>query len=619
MRRLQLFSLLFSTVCASGTPAPTPARAKVVPNSPVSLKAPLRAAIGANDASAIASLMKRGARPDDAMLDSALYRANAATWKALLNGGLSANARFKRETELGVSTVPLIVAVAENAASDDRAETRALLRLLIARGADVNARAPGGATALFVATQNSGDEDGDGQVAQILLDAGARVQGDDIWLLFYAARIGNPELLQRALRAGVVASGEGARKSHLLQNALDIRRLDDESGAFNPDTPSFIQAHNARRAQVVAALLDAGAEVNDLDELGQSPLMLAADGGLRPALVELLLKHGADPNLQRPQGPTIWDYAAPLRLWSARQIQNAFAVDMMAFGLTPLGSGYRATTAAEVEKRQSAEDTRTLELLLQAGAPLELRDPDGQTLLMLCAGRNRAATLGFLLARGADLKAADHAGNTALLLAAGSDSPAAIAALLNAGAALEARDKNGLTPLLMAAGAGVEGVTSYAPFGAVIQGYGGGPEALRVLVTRGANPNARDARGLTALHWMASVGDTADAQLLVKRGANVNARADKATTPLHIAVSKGDYSMSKLLLQLGADATARTEAGQTPLDIALSPYHTQIKAFGEDPAHPSRETQKMSESFAKSDRQITARRAQIAELLRRGR
>ena len=651
--RLILFLPLVCSLHALAAPAPpskTPVCAKAVPNSAAAARDALVAAIRADDAAAIAVLMKRGARPDAGTLGAALGRAKLATWKALFDGGVRADVPIEifddeNVDDEKVQTVPLIIAVAQNATTNGDSGV-ALLRLLIARGADVNARARDGQTALQVATQVNGDADGNGDVAQILLAAGARVAPNDAWLLAYAARIASPNLLQSALAAGTLPTCAEARKLHLLQAALDLRRFAGENGPLNSDAPSVVQAHNAGRARVVAMLLDAGVAPNDLDERGQTPLMLAADGGLRPDLVEMLLKRGANPNLRRVappenprtpatgenaaparrhrdsgtvQSPTIWQYALSVRRFSAQQIANGLNWSDEAFGFFPLGNGsFRAPTPAEVMARQSPDETRTLQLLLEAAVPLELPDARGQTALMLAAKNNRARALRFFTARGANLSATDKAGDNALLLAAGTDAPDAIAALLEAGAVLETRDKSGLTPLLMAAGAGVTGTTFYGPLSMSIEGYSGGPEALRALVARGADVGAQDASGATALHWMARHGDTKDAQFLMKRGAPVNAQTINGATPLHIAVTSGDYSMAKLLLQLGADASLQAQ-GQTPLDLARAPYHTKIKVAGEDPAHPAPETRKLLSQYAKSDRQITLKRGQIAELLQPGR
>ena len=57
--------------------------------------------------------MKRGARPSDSALELAVYGANLVTWRALLDGGVSAGARIVASEAAGLgNNAPLIVIVA---------------------------------------------------------------------------------------------------------------------------------------------------------------------------------------------------------------------------------------------------------------------------------------------------------------------------------------------------------------------------------------------------------------------------------------------------------------------------------------------------------------------------
>ena len=88
----------------------------------------------------------------------------------------------------------------------------------------------------------------------------------------------------------------------------------------------------------------------------------------------------------------------------------------------------------------------------------------------------------------------------------------------------------------------------------------GDRDAVRRLVAGGADVNARNDAGATALMW--AVDDPDIARLLVDRGADVNARSDDARTPLIIAAGRhGSAAVVKLLLDHGADASA-TAPGQ---------------------------------------------------------
>ncbi len=88
---------------------------------------------------------------------------------------------------------------------------------------------------------------------------------------------------------------------------------------------------------------------------------------------------------------------------------------------------------------------------------------------------------------------------------------------------------------------------------------------MKLLLSRGADPNHADQAGATALMW--SVSDAAKVRLLVARRTNVNAvSALTGRTPLLIAAGRpGAANVVKLLLDKGADPKARDKEGGTTL------------------------------------------------------
>ena len=79
--------------------------------------------------------------------------------------------------------------------------------------------------------------------------------------------------------------------------------------------------------------------------------------------------------------------------------------------------------------------------------------------------------------------------------------------------------------------------------------------AVRQLLDEGADPNAANDAGATALMW--AVDDVAQTRLLIDHGANVNARSDDGRTPLIIAAGlHGAGDVVKLLLDHGANPSA---------------------------------------------------------------
>jgi len=93
-------------------------------------------------------------------------------------------------------------------------------------------------------------------------------------------------------------------------------------------------------------------------------------------------------------------------------------------------------------------------------------------------------------------------------------------------------------------------------------------EAVRSLLKQGANVNATQADGATALHWASYNDDLESADLLIRNGANVNARNDLGATPLWAACQNGSESMVGRLLTAGANPNAALLLGETPVMVA---------------------------------------------------
>lgn len=130
--------------------------------------------------------------------------------------------------------------------------------------------------------------------------------------------------------------------------------------------------------------------------------------------------------------------------------------------------------------------------------------------------------------------------------------------LLEKGARPEARDEAGRTPLILAAGHGETGV-------------------VKLLLERGVNIEAADGEGATALIWAAcncpgvDMPDTSDSvRVLLKNGANIEAKDGKGGTALMAAATWGRAWILQILLDKGAQIEARDEQGNTALIVAAS-------------------------------------------------
>jgi ankyrin repeat protein len=88
------------------------------------------------------------------------------------------------------------------------------------------------------------------------------------------------------------------------------------------------------------------------------------------------------------------------------------------------------------------------------------------------------------------------------------------------------------------------------------------PEALRILIRRGARVDGADALGLTPLHWAAVRGAARAAAALLQAGADPSRPSRTGIQPIHLAA---DLATLRLLLNAGASPNALDGTGGTPL------------------------------------------------------
>jgi ankyrin repeat protein len=399
-------------------------------------------------------------------------------------------------------------------------------------------------------------------------------------------------------------------------------------------------------ARMVKMLLDAGAEVEGANPDGQTALMLAIKTG-ETTVVDLLIKAGANVNTVEKfhkQTPLMWAASAPRNAGAITKLLLSKGADFKPRAMftdwpSQITSEPRAQyrpvgglTALLYAARDGCSECA--DALIAAGADVNFPTPDGVSALMLALDNDHNDVAKLLLARGANPKVWDWWGRTALYIAidrkevldgtrrkgTAQGATGAVSSMeiinalvaanveINAMLNMERPSRSGnsgrfvdpllntaCTPLMRA----TVGDREPKPDS---KNIGGDAEVVRLLLSKGANPNINSAGltpflvaagvgagfrvGATGLAMDSSAGGPVNKEvmeLLLQDGADVNAQvtgtltysmrisrapsANEGRTALHIAAMEGKSDMVRYLLSKGASTEIKDAGGLKPIDL----------------------------------------------------
>lgn len=349
----------------------------------------------------------------------------------------------------------------------------------------------------------------------------------------------------------------------LVQTGTDVNATDADH------TSALRAAVVMGRTEMVQFLLDHGAKPDVPDEEGTTALMDACAMG-RSKIATALVGVGANPNVRSNDGSTaLLNAIAHIVLrpnWQSRREMIQFLLDNKAQvniadwqGVTPLIAAARTA------------DADVVSALLAAGADIEATDQVGRTPLLEAIDKDNVEIVKLLLSKHASITGP---GNNPLIMAAGRGFPEGAQItklLLDSGANPNLANSDGRTPLISA-----EGFIYREPWGVSSH------VITKELLARGAAPNARSKTGTTPLIVAAGQPNHDDAsflQELIDAGADVNAADEDGQTALMAAAEKGHVSKVRLLLDKGANVNARDKSGKTALQYARPPGTTRTTTF----------------------------------------
>jgi ankyrin repeat protein len=435
-------------------------------------------AIKDGDRAAALSLLKQHVDVNVPEADgtTALHWAVRQDDRDLVDRLIKAGANAKAANRYGVT--PLYLACVNGSAP--------VIAKLLDAGADANSATTEGETALMTVART-----GNVEAAKILIAHGADVNSKEQWRqqtpLMWAAAECHPEVEQELIAHGAEVNGKQVEWQWERQMTKEPREKWMPLGGLTP-------LHFAARQGCLAGaevLVKADAQINAVNPNGFSPILLAIING-HYDVAAYLVEQGADANIADEVGRT------PLYA----------AVDMHTLPDSNL--------PWPSDLNNDINSLSLMRILLEHGANVN-------------AQLKKQQPYRSKVDRGADTVLGT--GTTPLLRAAKAGDTEAMKVLLAKGADAKITTKFGITPVMAAAGLGTKEEDTTGRKKTEEQAIG----AIKLCLDAGADVNAVDGQGDTALHGAAQKGYDQVVQFLADHGAKLDVKDKKGRTPLDAA------------------------------------------------------------------------------------
>lgn len=397
--------------------------------------------------------------------------------------------------------------------------------------------------------------------------------------------------------------------------------------SFSADPIDFDNAFSEANLQIIRALLNAGANVNqqlivDIDDYYESiitPLSLAVLLGFSQVAC-ILLDEGADCKATASENPRgLQDLCSieklldgcphaeesvqravdlgghqglkrTLERWRGRQKQSTVESD----GHPMQDIHYSATSQERFIDAYRNGRWAVVRQLLEAEPDIEMDGNDEQgTNLLFCASEAPSEHLRHLLERGANPNPLTASGHGVLSKTAAVGRVENMSLLVELGADIEQRDPRGWTPLLnaiwfsrhemvkrlLAAGASPNAVLDNGAEGIHLAIENADPDMFSLLLERGFDPAAVDNYGSTPLHLACEKGRLFAVEKLIPTALDrINDDSLSFGTPLYAATRQGFVSVVRALLDAGAaiDKTGPGNLFGSALMVACAKGHGDI-------------------------------------------
>ncbi|XP_059525877.1 protein TANC2 isoform X7 [Myotis daubentonii] len=316
--------------------------------------------------------------------------------------------------------------------------------------------------------------------------------------------------------------------------------------------------------EMVALLLEFGANVDVSSESGLTPLGYAAAAGYLSIVVLLCKKRAKVDHLDKNGQCALVHAALRGHLevvkfliqcdWTmASQQQGVFkksqAIQQALIAAASMGYTEIVSYLLDLPEKDEEEVERA-----------QINSFDslwGETALTAAAGRGKLEVCRLLLEQGAAVAQPNRRGAVPLFSTVRQGHWQIVDLLLTHGADVNMADKQGRTPLMMAASEGHLGTVDF-------------------LLAQGASIALMDKEGLTALSWACLKGHLSVVRSLVDNGAATDHADKNGRTPLDLAAFYGDAEVVQFLVDHGAMIEHVDYSGMRPLDRAVGCRNTSV-------------------------------------------
>jgi ankyrin repeat protein len=323
-----------------------------------------------------------------------------------------------------------------------------------------------------------------------------------------------------------------------LLEALEPRRL---IGGFEPPPEGLLEQ--------IRNLIQKGADVNQKDHLGRTPLFLVTNDE-HLDILKLLIEHGADPYHKDKENRSILHYCTRLKtIKTAQYYLDNFNLNINAQdneGLTPLMSCVRSLP-------MQSNMAGILQVYIDHGADINVLSQGHDALAWAISNNHHDCALALLKA-GATFQLY-AGGTTALHMAAQNKNLVLIQELVQRGQSLSTYNDQGYTPFH----------SLFGPW----KKYKEKLDCVDNFLEQGADINQRTKEGLSPLEIECAKGDPRMIEKLLELGADIHPAGPRSGSALGSAAYSRMETVVQKLLELGADARALNSAGQTALMQAM--------------------------------------------------